>query len=91
MQHPKQYFQLELVNLTRITGLRLMQVSNPAIEDDGENDDDDYNSDASFGMWLMYSIDGCKWKIFGARPKLPQVTTSNATNGTSINPELKQV
>ncbi|CAB3994480.1 Hypothetical predicted protein [Paramuricea clavata] len=38
----------------------------------------------------MYSIDGCKWKIFGARPKLPRVTISNATNGTSGSPEIKQ-
>lgn len=69
-----------------------MQVSDPAVEDDGDNDDDAYNDgNFGFGMWLMYSIDGCKWKIFGARPKLPQVTIPNATNGTPANPELKQV
>lgn len=77
--HPKPYFQLNLVHLTRVKGLRILRVAHPT-HDDGD-----------FGLRLMYSIDGCKWKIFGAKPKLPRVIISNATNGISVNPEIKQV
>jgi hypothetical protein len=75
-----------------------LQVFDPNIDDDGTDGDgidgggnDGDGTDGDFGLRLMYSIDGCKWKIFGARPKLPQVIISNATNEVSITPEVKQV
>ena len=70
-----------------------MQVFDPNIDDDGTDGDgiDGSGTDGDFGLRLMYSIDGCTWKIFGARPKLPQVTISNAPNEVSITPEVKQV
>jgi hypothetical protein len=66
------------VKLTRIKGLRISQIFGS-------------ESNGTGGVRFMYSIDGCKWKIFGARPKLPQVAISNATIETSIKAEPRKV
>ena len=65
-------------NLTRIKGLKIRQVFEPNSNDDNH---------AYSGLRLMYSIDGCKWKIFGARPKKQHGTVSNDTSESVIQPQ----
>lgn len=65
---------MNFMKLTRIKGLRIIGAP-PSIN----KDIDVATGNAAVGLRLLYSIDGCKWKIFGAKPKLSPHLVGNDT------------
>ena len=82
--HPKPYFEITLGALMRIKGIRLLKPF-----DEGEEFEHSYR--------LLYSLNGCQWKIYGILKHLagtPNATSNSSSNTSNIqnkNAKMPQV